>query len=41
MEKLVPQLEELGIQYERHSAIDGKELGISPITAGTMSHVEV
>jgi GR25 family glycosyltransferase involved in LPS biosynthesis len=41
MEKLVPQLEELGIQYERHSAIDGKELGISPITAGTMSHQKV
>lgn len=41
MEQLVPQLEKLGIQYERHSAIDGKELGISPIIAGTMSHVEV
>jgi len=41
MEKLIPQLEELGIQYERHSAIDGKELGISPITAGTMSHQKV
>ena len=41
MEILGPQLDELGIQYERHSAVDGKERGISPITAGTMSHVEV
>ena len=41
MEKLVPQLEELGIDYERFSAVDGKELGISPIVAGTMSHVAV
>jgi len=41
MEILGPQLDELGIQYERFSAIDGKERGISPITAGTMSHVEV
>jgi GR25 family glycosyltransferase involved in LPS biosynthesis len=41
MEQLVPQLEELEIQYERHSAVDAKELGISPIIAGTMSHVEV
>ena len=41
MEKLVPQLERLGIEYERHSAVDGKELGIDPISAGTMSHVQV
>lgn len=41
MEQLVPQLEKLGIQYERHSAVNGKELGINPIFAGTMSHVEV
>lgn len=41
MEKLGPQLEELGIEYERFSAIDAKELGISPIVAGTMSHVAV
>lgn len=41
MEKLVPQLEKLGIEYERHSAVDGKELGINPIFAGTMSHVQV
>lgn len=41
MEKLVPQLERLGIEYERHSAVDGKELGINPIFAGTMSHVQV
>ena len=41
MEILGKQLDELEIQYERFSAIDGKERGISPITAGTMSHVEV
>ena len=41
MDKLVPQLERLGIEYERHSAVDGKELGINPIFAGTMSHVQV
>ena len=41
MEKLIPQLEELGITYERFSAVDGKELGIDPIVAGTMSHVAV
>lgn len=41
MEQLVPQLDKLGIKYERHSAVDGKELGINPIFAGTMSHVEV
>jgi GR25 family glycosyltransferase involved in LPS biosynthesis len=41
MEKLIPQLERLGIEYERHSAVDGKELGIDPISAGTMSHVQV
>jgi GR25 family glycosyltransferase involved in LPS biosynthesis len=41
MEQLVPQLNKLGIEYERFSAVDGKELDISPIIAGTMSHVEV
>lgn len=38
MEKLDPQLKKLGIQYERVSAVDAKELDISPIVAGTMSH---
>lgn len=41
MEKLVSQLEELGIQYERFSAIDAKELNIEGYIAGTMSHVAV
>jgi len=41
MEKLDPQLKELGIEYERFSAVDGKELGIDPVIAGTMSHVAV
>lgn len=41
MEKLDTQLKALGIEYERHSAVDGQELKINPIFAGTMSHVEV
>jgi GR25 family glycosyltransferase involved in LPS biosynthesis len=41
MEQLIPQLNKLGINYEVYSAVDGKELDISPIIAGTMSHVEV
>jgi GR25 family glycosyltransferase involved in LPS biosynthesis len=41
MERLGAQLDELGIEYERFSAVDGKELGISPVIAGTMSHVAV
>jgi len=41
MEKLIPQLEELEITYERFSAVDGKEAGIDPVVAGTMSHVGV
>ena len=41
MEILGPQLDELGIQYERFSAIDGKKRGISPVLAGKLSHVEV
>lgn len=41
MERLEPQLKKLGIEYERHSAVDGKAIGIAPMIAGTMSHVEV
>ena len=41
MEKLGAQLDELGIKYERFSALDGKELGIQPLIAGTRSHVAV
>lgn len=41
MKRLGAQLDELGIEYERFSAVDGKELGINPIFAGTMSHVAV
>lgn len=41
MEKLVPQLEKLGIEYERFSAIDAKEIDVKPYVAGTMSHVAV
>ena len=41
LEKISTQLDNLGITFERFSAIDGKELGISPIAAGTMSHQKV
>jgi len=41
MEKLAPQLEELGIQYERFSAIDANDLNVKAYVAGTMSHVAV
>lgn len=41
MERLEPQLEKLGIEYERHSAVDSKAIGVAPMIAGTMSHVEV
>ena len=41
MEKLGPQLDELGIEYERFSAIDAKELDVKGYVAGTMSHVAV
>lgn len=38
LEKISTQLNNLGITFERFSAIDGQEKDISPITAGTMSH---
>jgi len=41
MEKLAPQLEKLDIQYERFSAVDGKQLGIDPIVAGLQSHLQI
>jgi GR25 family glycosyltransferase involved in LPS biosynthesis len=41
LEKISTQLDNLGITFERFSAIDGKELGINPIAAGTMSHQKV
>jgi GR25 family glycosyltransferase involved in LPS biosynthesis len=41
MDKLGSQLDELGIEYERFSAVDSKELGIEGYIAGTMSHVAV
>ena len=41
MEKLVPQLEKLDIQYEKFSAVDGKQLGVDPIVAGLQSHLQV
>lgn len=41
MEQLDPQLKALGIEYERFSAVDAKELDIKPYVAGTMSHVAV
>lgn len=41
MEKLGPQLDELGIEYDRFSAHDAVELGIKPYVAGTWSHTTV
>ena len=41
MERLDAQLKELGIEYERFSAIDAKILGVEGMVAGTMSHVMV
>ena len=41
MDKLGPQLDELGIEYERFSAVDAKELDVKGYVAGTMSHVAV
>jgi len=41
MEKLDPQLKELGIEYDRFSAHDAVELGIKGYVAGTWSHTTV
>lgn len=41
MEKLDLQLKELGIKYERFSAVDAKQLNIDPIVAGLRSHLQV
>jgi len=41
LEKLSTQLNNLGITFERFSAIDGKAEGINPIVAGRMSHSKV
>jgi GR25 family glycosyltransferase involved in LPS biosynthesis len=41
MVKLGPQLDELGIKYDRFSAHDANELGIKPYVAGTWSHTTV
>jgi GR25 family glycosyltransferase involved in LPS biosynthesis len=41
LEKISTQLDNLGITFERFSAIDGKAEGIDPIVAGTMSHTQV
>lgn len=41
LKKLSTQLNNLGITFERFSAIDGKAEGIDPIVAGRMSHTKV
>ena len=41
MEKVDAQLKELGIEYERFSAIDAVEMGIDPIQACRQSHIQV
>lgn len=41
LEEFDAQAKELGIQYERFSAINAEELGVRGITACSMSHTEV
>jgi GR25 family glycosyltransferase involved in LPS biosynthesis len=41
LEKVDAQLQELGITYERFSAIDAKALDIDPIQACKQSHIQV
>lgn len=41
LEKVDAQLQELGIAYERFSAIDAKALDIDPIQACKQSHIKV
>jgi GR25 family glycosyltransferase involved in LPS biosynthesis len=41
MEKVDAQLKELGIEYERFSAVDAVEMGIDPIQACRQSHIQV
>jgi GR25 family glycosyltransferase involved in LPS biosynthesis len=41
MEKVSSQLDELGITYERFSAVDAKALDIEPIQACRQSHLQV
>jgi GR25 family glycosyltransferase involved in LPS biosynthesis len=41
LEKVDTQLQELGITYERFSAVDAKALGIDPIQACKQSHIRV
>lgn len=41
LEKVNAQLEELGIQYERFSAVDAKASDIDPIQACRQSHIQV
>ena len=41
MKKLDSQLKELGIKYERFSAVDAIQLNIDPIVAGLKSHLQV
>lgn len=35
------QAKKIGFEYEVHEAIDGKFIGIDPIVAGRLSHIEV
>lgn len=41
LEKIDAQLKELGITYERFSAVDAKELEIDPVQACRQSHIRV
>ena len=41
LEQFDEQAKKIGFEYEVHEAIDGKFVGIDPIVAGRLSHIEV
>ena len=41
LEQFDEQAKKIGFEYEVHEAIDGKFIGIDPIVAGRLSHIEV
>jgi GR25 family glycosyltransferase involved in LPS biosynthesis len=41
LEEFTKQAERIGFDFEVHKAIDGQFLGMSPIVAGRLSHIEV
>ena len=41
LEEFTKQADRIGFDFEVHKAIDGQLLGMSPIVAGRLSHIEV